>query len=191
MCSISKYLTEKMIDYHIIEPEDIEIYTYGLTNGFIIIANILTTLLFACLIEKIDIAIIMLLSFIPLRSFSGGMHCKSKTACYMISNIIILILLIAQNYFLKFPLFLLCITLISGIYIFFNKISNSDNRTLDNQEILYYSKVKKNILIILFFIIAVLLLLHKINYAIVIMCSIILVAFLLILNEMKKFFSFS
>lgn len=118
MCSINKYLTEKMIDYHIIEPEDIEIYTYGLTNGFIIIANILTTLLFACLIEKIDIAIIMLLSFIPLRSFSGGMHCKSKTACYMISNIIILILLIAQNYFLKFPLFLLCITLISGIYIF-------------------------------------------------------------------------
>ena len=101
MCSINKYLTEKMIDYHIIEPEDIEIYTYGLTNGFIIIANILTTLLFACLIEKIDIAIIMLLSFIPLRSFSGGMHCKSKTACYMISNIIILILLIAQNYFLK------------------------------------------------------------------------------------------
>ena len=67
MCSINKYLTEKMIDYHIIEPEDIEIYTYGLTNGFIIIANILTTLLFACLIEKIDIAIIMLLSFIRKR----------------------------------------------------------------------------------------------------------------------------
>jgi accessory gene regulator B len=143
MCSINKYLTEKMIDYHIIEPEDIEIYTYGLTNGFIIIANILTTLLFACLIEKIDIAIIMLLSFIPLRSFSGGMHCKSKTACYMISNIIILILLIAQNYFLKFPLFLLCITLISGIYIFFNKISNSDNRTLDNQDPILQQSQKK------------------------------------------------
>ena len=47
MCSINKYLTEKMIDYHIIEPEDIEIYTYGLTNGFIIIVNIFTTLLFA------------------------------------------------------------------------------------------------------------------------------------------------
>ena len=39
MCSINKYLTEKMIDYHIIEPENIEIYTYGLTNGFIIIAH--------------------------------------------------------------------------------------------------------------------------------------------------------
>ena len=32
MCSINKYLTEKMIDYHIIEPEDIEIYTYGLNK---------------------------------------------------------------------------------------------------------------------------------------------------------------
>ena len=89
MCSINKYLTEKMIDYHIIEPEDIEIYTYGLTNGFIIIVNIFTTLLFAYFIKKIDIAIIMLLSFIPLRSFSGGIHCKTKTTCYMISNIII------------------------------------------------------------------------------------------------------
>lgn len=65
-----------MIDYHIIEPEDIEIYTYGLTNGFIIIVNIFTTLLFAYFIKKIDIAIIMLLSFIPLRSFSGGIHCN-------------------------------------------------------------------------------------------------------------------
>lgn len=183
MRSINRYLTEKMIDYHIIEPEDIEIYTYGLVNGFIIIANILTTLLFAYLIKKMDAAIIMLLSFIPLRSFSGGIHCKSKTACYIISNIIIIILLIAQNYFLKFPLLLLCITLISGIYIFFKKISNSANRTLDNQEILYYSKIKKKILIILFSIIAVLLLLHKVNYAMVIMCSIILVALLLILNE--------
>ena len=78
MCSINKYLTEKMIDYHIIEPEDIEIYTYGLTNGFIIIVNIFTTLLFAYFIKKKDIAIIMLLSFIPLRSFSGGIHCKKK-----------------------------------------------------------------------------------------------------------------
>ena len=191
MYSINKYLTKKMIDYHIIKPEDIEIYTYGLTNGIIIIANISTTLLFAYFIRKMDIAIIMLLSFIPLRSFSGGIHCKSKTVCYMISNIIIIILIMVQNYFLKFPLFLLSTTLISGIYIFFNKISNSDNRFLDNQEILYYSKVKKNILIILFFIIAVLLLLHKSNYAMVIMCSIILVAFLLIVDEIKKFFSFS
>ena len=107
MCSINKYLTEKMIDYHIIEPEDIEIYTYGLTNGFIIIVNIFTTLLFAYFIKKIDIAIIMLLSFIPLRSFSGGIHCKTKTTCYMISNIIIIFLLMVQNYFLKFPLILL------------------------------------------------------------------------------------
>ena len=191
MYSINKYLTKKMIDYHIIKPEDIEIYTYGLTNGIIIIANISTTLLFAYFIRKMDIAIIMLLSFIPLRSFSGGIHCNSKTVCYMISNIIIIILIMVQNYFLKFPLFLLSITLISGIYIIFNKISNSDNRFLDNQEILYYSKVKKNILIILFFIIAVLLLLHKSNYAMVIMCSIILVAFLLIVDEIKKFFSFS
>lgn len=67
MRSINRYLTEKMIDYHIIEPEDIEIYTYGLVNGFIIIANILTTLLFAYLIKKMDAAIIMLLSFIPLE----------------------------------------------------------------------------------------------------------------------------
>ena len=74
--------------------------------------------------------------------------------------------------------------------IFFNKISNSDNRSLNNQEILYYGKVKKSILIILLFIIAVLLLLHKIKYAMVIMCSIILVAFLLILDEAKKFFHF-
>lgn len=183
MFSISKYLTKKMIDYHIIEPEDIEIYTYGLINGFIIIANIFTTLLFAYFIGKMDLAIIMLLSFIPLRSFSGGMHCKSKTACYIISNTIIVILLMAQNCCLKFPLLLFCITLISGIYIFFNKISSSGNRTLDSQEILYYSKIKKNILIILFFIIVVLLSLHKVNYAMVIMCSIILVAFLLILNE--------
>ena len=190
MCSINKYLTEKMIDYHIIEPEDIEIYTYGLTNGFIIIVNIFTTLLFAYFIKKIDIAIIMLLSFIPLRSFSGGIHCKTKTTCYMISNIIIIFLLMVQNYFLKFPLILLYITLISGIYIFFNTISNSDNRSLNNQEILYYGKVKKSILIILLFIIAVLLLLHKIKYAMVIMCSIILVAFLLILDEAKKFFHF-
>lgn len=190
MYSINKYLIKKMLDYHIIEPEDIEIYTYGLTNGVIIIANIFTTLLFAYFIKKVDTAIIMLLSFIPLRSFSGGIHCKNKITCYIISNITIIILLITQNFFLKFPIFLLCIALVSGIYIFFNKISSSDKRSLDNQEILYYSMVKKNIIFILFAVIAVLLFLHKIEYAMIIMCSIILVAFLLILDKMKNLYSF-
>lgn len=182
-----KFLIDKMINYHIIEPEDIEIYTYGLVNGFIVIANLFTTLLLACLIREIDTAIIMLLSFIPLRSFSGGLHCKTKTVCYIISNTVIIVLLKAQNYFLRFPLFLLSITLVSGLYIFFTKISNSDNRTLDNQESIYYSQIKKGLLIILFLVIAVLLLFHRVDYATVIMCSIILVAFLLILNKMKFF----
>lgn len=185
-----KYLTNKMINYHVIDANDIAIYTYGLVYGFIIIANILTTLIFSYLIKELNTAIIMLLAFIPLRSFSGGLHCKTKAACYIISNTIIIILLKIHNYFIKMPLFILSLALLSGLYISLKKVTNSDNRTLDKLECLHYGKIKRKLIILLFLTIAVLLSIHRLDYATVIMCSIILVAILLILDEIKTHINF-
>lgn len=69
---------------------------------------------------------------------------------------------------------------------FSKKVANSHNRNLDDYEIIFYSSSKKKIICLLFFIIIMLLLMHKFEYAVTIMCSIILSAVLLILDVKKK-----
>ena len=182
----TNYILKKMIDYHIIDNDDKEIYIYGLNTGIMIIINLFTFLIFSYLMKELDMAIILLLSFIPLRSLSGGIHCSSKFVCYIVSNTTMLILLGLLECFRKRAWFILILATISGYYVFSKKVANSHNRNLDDYEIIFYSSSKKKIICLLFFIIIMLLLMHKFEYAVTIMCSIILSAVLLILDVKKK-----
>lgn len=181
----TNYILKKMIDYHIIDNDDKEIYIYGLNTGIMIIINLFTFLIFSYLMKELDMAIILLLSFIPLRSLSGGIHCSSKFVCYIVSNTTMLILLGLLEYFTKRAWFILILATISGYYVFSKEVTNSPNRNLDDHEVIFYSNSKKKVMCLLFFIIIMLLLTHKIEYAVTIMCSIILVAVLLILDVKK------
>lgn len=49
---LTNYIIKKMVEYHIIDNDDKEIYIYGLNTGIMIILNLLTFLIFSYLMKK-------------------------------------------------------------------------------------------------------------------------------------------
>ena len=96
--SVADYLVNKMLQKNIV-VDDKEIYIYGLNNGIMILINFMTTFFLSFMMQKTFILLFFLVSFIPLRSYCGGIHCKSRILCYLFSNVIILLLLNIQNLF--------------------------------------------------------------------------------------------
>lgn len=145
---ITDYLIEKMEQNNIIS-EDKEIYIYGLNNGFTILINVLTAVMLSYVVQKETLLLFFLASFIPLRSYCGGIHCNSRLLCYIYSNMIITILLIAQDFLYLHIFIYLLITFVSIIYLFLQKTSGNNVRTLDNLEIVQYTRIKRIMLLIL------------------------------------------
>lgn len=182
---ITDYLVNKMTEDKIIE-EDKDLYIYGLNNGFAIIINIITSIFLAIVVQKVDILLFLLFSFVPLRSYCGGIHCKSRILCYFYSNIIITILLLMQDKFYDNIYFYAIITLISSLFIFTTKTKGNSTRYLDDIEIKYYTHLKRIILFIILVIVIFFVLINKIQYVTTLMTSINLAATLVVLEYIKN-----
>ena len=170
--SVSDYLVNKMLQKNIV-VDDKEIYIYGLNNGIMILINFMTTFFLSFMMKKTFILLFFLVSFIPLRSYCGGIHCKSRILCYLFSNNIIIFLLTS---------------FVSFVYLFCTKTTGNQTRYLDNCEITRYTKIKR---IILFSIVIIGITLIKINffiYATTLFSSINLVALLVILEKINTIF---
>ena len=185
--SVSDYLVNKMLQKNIV-VDDKEIYIYGLNNGIMILINFMTTFFLSFMMQKTFILLFFLVSFIPLRSYCGGIHCKSRILCYLFSNVIILLLLNIQNLFCNNIIIFLLISFVSFVYLFCTKTTGNQTRYFDNCEITRYTKIKR---IILFSIVIIGITLIKINffiYATTLFSSINLVALLVILEKINTIF---
>lgn len=186
MMKLAKHLTTKMVKYRLINISNEDLYIYGLVNGCIIILNLLTVIIFSHFLNKQDEVLILLISFIPLRSFCGGFHCKTRIVCYIISNMVIIILLEMQCFFMKYKLLLFTLCILSAIYISVKDVNSSPNRRINRYEKLYFNMVKKRVLYILLGFLVLMILFGKINYAMLIISSITLVAILLLLENIQS-----
>lgn len=185
--SVSDYLVNKMLQKNIV-VDDKEIYIYGLNNGIMILINFMTTFFLSFMMKKTFILLFFLVSFIPLRSYCGGIHCKSRILCYLFSNVIILLLLNIQNLFCNNIIIFLLTSFVSFVYLFCTKTTGNQTRYLDNCEITRYTKIKR---IILFSIVIIGITLIKINffiYTTTLFSSINLVALLVILEKINTIF---
>lgn len=179
-----EYIISQMCSHNLICADDKDIYKYGLTNGFMVFLNILTLLFISGYFKMIHSAIIFLISFIPLRSYSGGIHCKNRTICYIISTVTIISLLKAQSILIhQVTLFIHC-TIICSHFILCKKIST--HRNLDCKEQTYYQKNKKKNIYVQIFLASTFLLFRLNEYALLIMSSIMLTSLLLFLDDVKS-----
>ena len=148
---IADYLIDRMMEKNIISKDDKEIYNYGLNNGFTVLINFITALFISYIVRKTDVLLFFLVSFIPLRSYCGGIHCRSRILCYIYSNIIITCLLVMQNFFYKNIIIFLVISFANFVYLFCIKTEGNQVRSLDNYEIVRYTRIKRIILLIIAF----------------------------------------
>lgn len=86
---IAEHITQKLIIASIIEEGDRELYCYGFflltTRLFFFLVTAATGLIAGVLLESI----LFYTVFMLLRTYAGGMHAKTETACTILTSIVL------------------------------------------------------------------------------------------------------
>lgn len=138
-----------MVERGIIGEEDKEIYQFGIKNGFIILLNILTAFFIGLFTTKIVLVAVFTLSFMTLRSFTGGYHSESRIFCYISSSLVLFIPIYTTAVFEAMSIFVMLIALIAAAFIIvILSPMNSRHRELDQAEKKHFGFRAKGILLI-------------------------------------------
>lgn len=110
-----EYLSHKLTDYilkkEIIKQDSYDIYQYGFQCFLEISVSTICSIVIALLLHMLPECLFLL--FIPMRSFSGGLHLKTYFSCFLASIIVLISTLLAVKY-IAVPIIVSLI-----LYIFF------------------------------------------------------------------------
>ena len=98
---MTKWLSHRMVERGIIKEEEQELYQFGIRNGMILLLNVVTALVIGLLTEQLAVVAVFTLSFMVLRSYTGGYHSDSRIFCYLGSNLVLLVPVYTQAVFYK------------------------------------------------------------------------------------------
>ncbi len=89
--AVAEKITVTLAGRGIIPEDDAGLYRYGIENGIVVVGKLLASLLFGLVTGRLGNILVFLFFYGSLRSFSGGMHCKSRTGCFTASILILFI----------------------------------------------------------------------------------------------------
>lgn len=133
----------------IIEEEDRELYSYGLQQGFIIIWNILTTVIIGIIFGQVWESILFMLTYFPLRSSAGGYHARIPLRCYLLSIIMIIAVLISMRLPIWNSVISFMSVIVSSVVILLLAPVEDSNKPLDATESVVFKKRTKAVLYVL------------------------------------------
>lgn len=184
---LAETFATKMVIKKIIDIDDKECYVYGLelliskiiVFGVILVISIIT--------QTIIPSIIFISSYIFLRQYSGGYHCKTAEMCMLVSIFIYLIFLITLKLSLLYlDIYLLGLSAISYfIVLLFSPLADA-NKEIDDDEKKKYKTISLIFASIMILSIAVCFFLEIHFVFISISCSLIADAIFLLLAIIKK-----
>jgi accessory gene regulator B len=90
---IEKYV-KNLVNQNIIDPDNQEIYTYGIKQGLLIIINIATVVAMGLVLGLLAESMVFLVTYILIRTYAGGYHAKSQLGCYIFSTIAVTVILL-------------------------------------------------------------------------------------------------
>lgn len=159
-----KKLTDKfiltLINRNIIEEEDKEIYSYGFNQILFIMLNFITILIIGILFNMLFETIIFIITYIPIRIYTGGYHARTQTKCYIFSVfMLILALYIIKLKLMSNILIIILLSITFSIIILSLAPVEDKNKILDEKEIKIYKKraIKNLVIILLFLVISLIL----------------------------------
>lgn len=137
---LSRKIVDSLVKKEIILPEQQEIYLFGTEQVITTAINFATTIFLGICFGELLHALLFLVAFMILRSYSGGFHASTPLKCYIMSVFSILAALSAIK-FLEYNN-LICIGLISfsGAVIFCLAPVDTENKPLDEIEKIIYRK---------------------------------------------------
>ena len=183
---MSGWLSRRLVERGIIKEEEQEIYQFGIRNGMIILLNVLTAFLIGLVTEKLFVVAVFTLSFMVLRSYTGGYHSDSRIFCYVGSNLVLFIPVYTEMLFVQTDNYILFIflALAVGIIMVYSP-KHSKNRKLDEAEQKHFGRKARIITVIQLIVLGVLWYMKQNTYAYAIYSSICITAVLMMLGKMQ------
>ena len=183
---MSGWLSRRLVERGIIKEEEQEIYQFGIRNGMIILLNVLTAFLIGLVTEKLFIVAVFTLSFMALRSYTGGYHSDSRIFCYVGSNLVLFIPVYTEMLFVQTDNYILIILLALAVgIIMVCSPMNSKNRKLDEAEQKHFGRKARVISVVQLIVLGVLWDMEQDAYAYAIYSSICITAVLMLIGKMQ------
>lgn len=97
-----EYLSHRLTDYilkkEIIKQDSYDIYQYGFQCFLEVSVSTICSIVIALLLQMLPECLFFFLLFIPMRSFSGGLHLKTYFSCFLASILVLISTLLAVKY---------------------------------------------------------------------------------------------
>lgn len=143
-------LVDRAIVLNAIEETDAEIYRYSYSVLLMLLPTVVLVLLFGSLLGCFLGSAVMLLFFIPLRQFTGGMHSDSKAKCLAVTLVIFLALMAVPALGILEIAFTVQAVLVlpATVLVFMLAPQDDVNKPLSDNEKRHYKKVARIVLTI-------------------------------------------
>ncbi len=133
-------ITGKLVKKGLIQEEDALLYSYGIENGIWLAASVFTAVVTGMVTGRLGVVMVFLLFYSMLRSYSGGLHCRSRLVCYVCSAAVLFVPVYSYRLFMDimpgalriFP-GLAALSVLSPV--------ESRNKKLDDVEKKYYKRM--------------------------------------------------
>lgn len=187
MKKIAEKISNKMVDRGIVQKEDAELYQYGIENGITVAGNLLASALFGILTGRLGVVLVFLLFYSTLRTYSGGVHCKSKLGCFILSMMILLVPIFSYEWVMEMVAFpaLFAVGVIAIVVVLVLSPVESINKPLDDEERKYYKRISHCIVALQGCVLAFLYCMNIYEYFYAGYSSVILVAIFMILGKIS------
>ena len=143
IADFAEKISNTMVDRGIVQKEDVELYQYGIENSITVAGNLLASVLFGILTGRLGVVLVFLLFYSTLRTYSGGVHCKSKLGCFILSMLILLVPVFSYEWVMEMVTFpvIFAMGVIAIVVILVLSPVESINKPLDDEERKYYKRI--------------------------------------------------
>ena len=166
----SREIAVRLIKSGILENDNSELYGYAIQYLLLIIIPTINFTAYCIATHNNIIGLIILFSFLLIRKYSGGYHCKSSTVCLIFSTIVLIAMVFYANLMNFSPVIIITIILCELELIIKGPII-SINHDISDKERIIYRKYLYIILAVYDIIMALFIYFNKIHLA----CSIAIV----------------
>ena len=96
--NISQWAACFLLKKHLINKDLLAVYEYGFQLFFSTLFGAVSITLLSVILFDIRYALVFLLFFMPLRTFTGGYHCKTYAGCFVVSNLYFVLTVIVSRF---------------------------------------------------------------------------------------------
>jgi accessory gene regulator B len=146
--TVFQTITNRFVTKQIIDEEDKALYQYGLEQGTLILAFVLTTMILGFLFQLFCESIFFFVAYSVLRMQAGGYHAKTKVRCYFISVLLIAGVLGVIAFVPYVKEIVLYISILATVIILFLAPVETENKPLDEIEIAVYKNRTRGVLLV-------------------------------------------